>query len=66
MCVALIICDDVIEDRRTGNKSLIGLFNGIGAGQLPAVHPRMYLVASVTSGSGAWTFSFRITAPSGQ
>ena len=66
MCVALVICDDVIEDRRTGNKSLIGLFNNISTAQFPALHPRMFLVASLTSGRGAWPFSFRITAPSGR
>jgi hypothetical protein len=66
MCVALVICDDVIEDRRTGNKSLIGLFNNISTVNLPAVHPRMFLVASLTSGRGAWPFSFRVAAPSGR
>lgn len=66
MCVALVICDDVLEDRRTGNKSLIGLFNNIATVNLPAVHPRMFLVASLTSGRGAWPFSFRVAAPSGR
>jgi len=66
MCVALVICDDVIEDKRSGNKSLIGLFNNVSAAQLPAIHPRMFLMASLTSGLGAWTFSFRISAPSGR
>lgn len=66
MCLALIVCDDVIEDRRSGNKSLIGLFNGLATSQLPAVHPKMFLMASLTSGRGAWTFSFRISSPSGK
>jgi len=66
ICVALVLCDLVIEDRRTGNKSLIGLFHGISANALPAVHSRLFLVASVTSGRGPWTFAFRITSPGGQ
>jgi hypothetical protein len=66
LCVALVICNEVIEDKRSGNKTLVGLFNNIMTPQLPATHPRMFLFASLTSGTGAWTFSFRITAPSGK
>jgi hypothetical protein len=66
ICVALIICNEVIEDRRSGNKTLVGLFNGIMTGQLPVAHPRMFLFASLTSGTGEWSFSFVITAPSGK
>jgi hypothetical protein len=66
ICVALVICNEVIEDKRSGNKTLVGLFNSIMTPQLPATHPRMFLFASLTSGTGDWTFSFRITAPSGR
>jgi len=66
ICVALIVCNEVIEDKRSGNKTLVGLFNGIVTPQLPATHPRMYLFATLTSGTGEWPFSFRITAPSGR
>jgi len=66
ICVSLIVCNEVIEDKRSGNKTLVGLFNGIMTPQLPASHPRMFLMASLTSGTGSWAFSFRITAPSGR
>jgi hypothetical protein len=66
LCLALIICNEVIEDKRSGNKTLVSLFNSIMTAQLPASHPRMFLFASLTSGTGEWTFSFRITAPSGK
>ncbi|MBC8103154.1 MAG: hypothetical protein H7Z41_11260 [Cytophagales bacterium] len=66
LCVALVICDVVVEDKRSGNKTLVGLFNSIVAPQIPAVHPRMFLMASLTSGRGTWSFIFRITAPSGR
>lgn len=66
LCVALILCNDVIEDKRTGNKTLVGLFSGIATPSLPAVHPRMFLMASLTSGTGEWRFSFRVSAPSGR
>jgi hypothetical protein len=66
ICVALVICDVVVEDKRSGNKTLVGLFNSIMAPQMPAVHPRMFLMASLTSGRGTWPFTFRITSPSGR
>ena len=66
LCAALILCNEVIEDRRSGNKTLVGLFNSIGTEQLPAVHPRMFLFATLTGGIGEWPFTFRIAAPSGK
>jgi hypothetical protein len=66
LCLALIICNDVIEDKRSGNKTLVGLFNGIMTNALPATHPRLYLMATLTSGTGEWPFAFRISGPDGQ
>lgn len=39
--LALVICDDVIEDSTTRKKSLFGLFDGIGARRFPVIHPSM-------------------------
>lgn len=66
LCVALIICNEVIEDKRSGNKTLVGLFNGIMTAQVPATHPRMFVMASLTSGTGEWPFSFHIQSPGGR
>ncbi len=66
LCVALVLCSEVVEDTRTGNKTLVSLFNGILTPQLPALHPRLCVMASLTSGSGAWKWGFRITSPSGK
>jgi hypothetical protein len=65
LCVALVLCDLIIEDKRTNNKTLVGVFSGIVTPHIPAVHPRMFVLASLTSGRGEWSFSVRITAPSG-
>jgi hypothetical protein len=65
LCVALVLCNEVIEDRRSGNKTLVGLFNNIGTANLPALHPRMFLFATLTGGIGLWPFTFRILSPSG-
>lgn len=61
-CLALILCDYVIEDKLTNNKSLIGLFNRIHAHQLPAVHPRMCVVVSLTNGRGKMPIRLRIAS----
>lgn len=48
-CVATLICNEVIEDKRSGNKTVVGIFNAVGAAQLPATHPRMTIMVSVTN-----------------
>jgi hypothetical protein len=49
ICLAINICNEVIVDARSNNKSLISCFNGIVTQQLPAMHPRMFIVASITN-----------------
>jgi hypothetical protein len=49
VCLAINICNEVIVDARTNNKSLISCFNGIVTQQLPAMHPRMFIMVSVTN-----------------
>lgn len=66
ICVAIVICNEVIEDKATNNKTLVSLFNAITVQGLPSQHPRMFIMASFTSGIGKWPISFRITSPSGQ
>ena len=65
-CIAIIICNDVIEDKRSNNKTLVGLFNGVMTQGLPCTHPRMYVMASLTGGAGRWPISFRIYSPNNQ
>jgi hypothetical protein len=65
-CLAIIVCNEVIEDKRTNNKSLIGLFNGIMVGTVPATHHRMFIFVSLTDGRGEQSIILRIEAPSGQ
>ena len=47
-CLALVICDQVIEDKRTNKKSLIGTFNDIMALKAPVRYPVMTVFLSVT------------------
>jgi hypothetical protein len=59
-CVALILCDAVIEDVRTHNKSLINMFNGVLSPQVPVRHDKMCAYASFTSGRGTVPIVLRI------
>jgi len=52
--LALLVCDTVIEDRRTLKKSLVGLFSQINVGHLPYVHPGLFLFVSLTGGTGEY------------
>ena len=49
LCVAIVLCNEIIEDKRTSNKTLVGLFNSVGVSALPATHPRLFLLASLTN-----------------
>ncbi len=50
--LALITCDTIIEDRRSGKKSLIGLFGQLNVARLPFVHSTLSLLVSLTGGCG--------------
>jgi hypothetical protein len=51
-CVSLVICDDVIRDQVTNKAAIWGSFNEIYTRKLPAVHPRLCVFATLTSGRG--------------
>ncbi|NOY79887.1 MAG: hypothetical protein GXP31_02660 [Kiritimatiellaeota bacterium] len=54
MGLALLICDVIIEDKLTGKKSLVGLFDRIHARVFPCVHASMAVFVSLTSGHGKY------------
>jgi len=66
VCVAIVICNEIIEDKRTSNKTLVSLFNSIGVPALPATHPRLFLMASLTNLREDLPVSFSIKEPSGR
>jgi len=66
VCVATVICNEVIEDRRSGNKTVVGIFNAIGTTQLPATHPRMTVMASVTNAEREVTVKLILRGPEGK
>jgi len=48
-CMSLVLCDTVIEDTRSKNRSLINMFNTVFAYQMPFILPHMAIMASVTN-----------------
>jgi hypothetical protein len=65
ICVAVILCRDMIEDRRTNNRSLINVFNTITTNQLPSVQNRMVALISVTNALGDREFNITMRDPNG-
>jgi hypothetical protein len=66
LCLAIIICNEVIEDKRTNNKTLVSLFSRITTKSVPCIHPRMFVMASLTDGHGTVPLLIRITHLSSQ
>jgi hypothetical protein len=52
--LAMVICDMVIEDRLTGKKSLIGIFNNVNALKFPCQHPSINVFFALTEGIGTY------------
>lgn len=50
--LAMVICDQIIEDKLTSKKSLIGIFSSIGTNQFPCRHPHLSVFVSLTEGHG--------------
>lgn len=59
-----LLCDDVRQERN-GKFMLIGLFDGLGVAQFPAVFQRICLVNRWCCGEGEFTQHSRIVAPDG-
>lgn len=66
VCVALVLCHEVIEDKRSGNKSLFNLFNAVGASQVPATQQRLMVMATITNNKRETPLTLVVRTPSGQ
>jgi len=58
--VAIVICDQIIEDKLTGKKSLIGIFNQIATQSFPCRHPQVCVFIAITEGRGQSAARLRI------
>jgi hypothetical protein len=51
--LAMIICDMVIDDRISGKKSLVGLFDAIATTVLPCTVNELHVFLALTDGYGS-------------
>ena len=58
--LALIICDQIIQDPATGKHSLLGLFSRISTKAFPCTHPRLNVFISLTDGHGKASGQLRV------
>ena len=58
-CLAVIICEGVVEDVRSHNKCILNTYNVIGVQSFPAQHDRLTIFASLTDGRGELPLEFR-------
>lgn len=56
---ALLLCDQVIVDKFTGKKTLVGIFENINSKKFPIQHPSISVYANLTDAKG--TYKIKVT-----
>jgi len=59
--LSMVICDSIIDDRLSGKKSVIGIFNNIAAAELPCRHQSLYVYCVLTEGIGQYEGTLKCT-----
>jgi hypothetical protein len=59
-CLAIIVCESVVEDRRTGNKCILNTYHPLTAPKYPATHDRLTIFLSLTNGHGSPPMKLRL------
>ena len=59
-CLMVAVCEAVVIDQMTNNKSLINMFNRVHAVGFPVLHPRLCVVVSLTNGRGTLPLVMRM------
>lgn len=59
-CLAMVICDVVIDDATTHKKSLVGLFDRINTRKLPHRHNELNVFSVLTNGRGKHEIEVRL------
>jgi hypothetical protein len=57
---AMLLCDQVITDRATNKKSLIGVFENINAGDFPCIHHALSVYVKLTDAQGTYKFKLEL------
>lgn len=50
--ISFLVCDQVIQDTRTGKKSYVGVFDNINTPSVPCLHPELYVAIVLTNFRG--------------
>ena len=58
--VSLLVCDQVVDDKLTGKKSAIGIFNTILVPKVPTAIHQMAILASLTEIAGRVELEMRL------
>ena len=57
---ALLLCDQVIVDKYTGKKTLVGIFENINTKKFPIQHPSISVYANLTDAKGVYKIKVTI------
>ncbi|NTV29008.1 MAG: hypothetical protein HGA80_02885 [Candidatus Omnitrophica bacterium] len=57
--LSMVVCDMIIEDKKTGKKSLIGMFSNVSTMQVPCLLNRFCIFISMTEGIGDYTCALK-------
>lgn len=57
---SFLLCDYIIQEHRTGKKSLIGIFHNIVAGKFPFAHPSLFIYANLSDAQGVYDFEMKL------
>jgi len=57
---AMLVCDQIIAEQGTNKKSLIGIFEQVGALTFPTVMPRLSVYVRLLDAFGKYPFKLRI------
>ena len=58
-CLAIIVCEGVIEDLRSRNKTIVNTFNRIFSAAFPVSQDRLTVFVSLTNGHGEQDLEIR-------
>ena len=57
---AIIVCDEMITDRDTGKRSLVGIFTNIWCQNFPCQHPRLSVYTRLIDAQGTYTIRLEL------
>jgi hypothetical protein len=63
LCVAVLLCESIITEEGSRNRTLVRAFDHMGALAVPTTHPRLTLFCSLTGGTGEPEITVEVLSP---